>query len=224
MLGFHNKDKRPWKFLEEMNKNMYVFGASGHGKVVAEAAETAGMEVSGFIDENPNLSSLLDLPVLKELPLGAKEMVISVGKNEVRKKIVDRFPNLVYPKIIHAFSFVSKRAAIGDGTVILSGVSVNSEAKVGKHCILNTNSSIDHDCELGDFVHISPNAALAGDVAVGEGTHIGIGAAVIQGVKIGKWAVIGAGAVIIRDVPDFAVMVGNPAKQIKTVENTNTDR
>ena len=56
---------------------------------------------------------------------------------------------------------------------------------------------------------------MAGNVAVGEGTQIGIGAAVIQGVTIGKWATIGAGAVIIEDVPDFAVVVGNPGRVIK---------
>jgi len=50
---------------------------------------------------------------------------------------------------------------------------------------------------------------------VGEGTHIGIGATVIQGIKIGKWATIGAGAVVIRDVPDYAVVVGNPARIIR---------
>jgi len=61
-------------------------------------------------------------------------------------------------------------------------------------------------------VHISPNASLAGDVYIGEGTHIGIGAVIIQGLKVGKWVTIGAGAVVINDIPDFAVVVGNPGK------------
>jgi acetyltransferase EpsM len=52
-------------------------------------------------------------------------------------------------------------------------------------------------------------------VQVGEGTHIGIGACVVQGIKVGKWATIGAGAVIIKDVPDYAVVVGNPGRIIK---------
>jgi acetyltransferase EpsM len=56
-------------------------------------------------------------------------------------------------------------------------------------------------------------------VFVGEGTQVGIGACVIQGVKIGKWATIGAGAVIINDVPDYAVVVGNPGKVIKFNSN-----
>ena len=62
---------------------------------------------------------------------------------------------------------------------------------------------------------MSPNVSLAGNVTIGEGSHIGIGSCVIQGIKIGKWATIGAGAVIIKDVPDYAVVVGNPGTIIK---------
>jgi len=56
-------------------------------------------------------------------------------------------------------------------------------------------------------------------VFIGEGTHVGIGASIIQGIKIGKWATIGAGAVVIRDVPDYAVVVGSPARIIKYKKN-----
>ncbi len=200
---------------------MYLFGASGHGKVVAEAAESAGILILGFIDENASSANIWDYPVLGTVPSDIQEIVISVGNNLTRKKIVTRFPSLKFKTIIHSFSSVSPRVQIEEGTVVLSGVSVNSGATIGKHCILNTNSSVDHDCELGDFVHISPNAALAGDVTVGEGTHIGMGACVIQGTKVGKWSVIGAGTVVIEDVPDFAVVVGNPGRIIKYTENTN---
>jgi acetyltransferase EpsM len=57
---------------------------------------------------------------------------------------------------------------------------------------------------------------LAGGVIVGEGTHIGIGASVLPEINIGKWTTIGAGAVVIKDVPDGAVIVGNPGRIIKT--------
>jgi acetyltransferase EpsM len=71
------------------------------------------------------------------------------------------------------------------------------------------------DCKIGHFAHLSPGVALAGNVTVGEGTHVGIGSCVIQGITIGKWVTIGAGAVIIKDVPDYAVVVGNPGIIIK---------
>lgn len=81
--------------------------------------------------------------------------------------------------------------------------------------IVNTGASVDHDCKIDDFVHISPRATLCGNVIVGEGTQVGAASVIIPGIKIGKWCTIGAGTVIIRDVPDYAVVVGNPGKVIK---------
>ena len=64
-------------------------------------------------------------------------------------------------------------------------------------------------------MHISLNASLASGVSVGVGTHIGSNAVLIPCVKIGKWVVVAAGEVILRNIPDYAVVVGNPGKKIK---------
>ena len=68
---------------------------------------------------------------------------------------------------------------------------------------------------IHDFCHIAINAALAGGVVVGEGSLIGAGSIILPEVSIGKWAIIGAGAVVTKDVPDYAVVYGNPAKIIR---------
>ena len=60
-----------------------------------------------------------------------------------------------------------------------------------------------------------PGAALAGWVHVKEGAYIYTNATVIPTRKIGRYAVVGAGAVVLQDVPDYAVVVGNPARIIK---------
>ena len=196
---------------------LYLFGASGHAKVIIEIAEALSMKVGGLVDNNPAIRNLLGYPVANEIRkeyAENAEFIISIGNNAIRKRIAAEY-QLNYISLAHPSSSVSARSEIADGSVVMAGVVVNSEAKVGKHCILNTNCSIDHDCILGDYVHISPNAALAGDVTIGEGTHVGIGACIIQGVKVGKWCTIGAGAVVIRDVPDYATVVGNPARIIK---------
>jgi acetyltransferase EpsM len=52
-------------------------------------------------------------------------------------------------------------------------------------------------------------------VIIGEGTHVGINATVLPNIIIGKWCTVGAGAVVIKNVPDFAVVVGNPARIVK---------
>ncbi|WP_400261999.1 acetyltransferase [Sphingobacterium sp. SG20118] len=194
---------------------MYLFGASGHGKVIAEIAESNNLVVDGFFDTDFNKTKVLEYPVFHEVPSRKVEIIIAIGNNKVRKDIVNEYVNFEYAKLIHARSHISKRTSIGLGTVIMAGVTVNVDVHIGEHCIINTNASVDHDCVIADFVHISPNVALAGNVMVGEGTHVGIGAVVIQGVKIGAWCTIGAGAVIIKDIPDGCTVVGNPGKVIK---------
>ncbi|MEY8759780.1 acetyltransferase [Chryseobacterium tongliaoense] len=198
---------------------MYLYGASGHGKVVAEIAEENGYIIENYIDKDPLKKLLLEYTVLHEVPQNDIDVTISIGDNSIRKKIADENQSFNYITLIHPKTVISKRAKIAEGTVVMPGVIINSEVTVGKHCIINTNASIDHDCEIGDYVHISPGASLAGNVLVGQGTHIGIGASIIQGVKIGKWSVIGAGAVIIREVPDGATVVGNPGRIIKITES-----
>lgn len=196
-------------------ETLYLYGASGHGKVVAEIAEDLGFESICFVDDNQDLKNIWDYYVIQQLPENPVSIVLSLGNNLTRKKLSEIHPNLSYQTLVSPKSHLSKRAKIGYGTVVMSGVTINTEVIIGNHVILNTNSSIDHECVIGDFVHISPNASLAGNVEIGEGTHIGIGSTVIQGIKIGKWAMIGAGAVVISDVPDYAVVVGNPGKIIK---------
>lgn len=199
-------------------QKLYLYGASGHGKVVAEIAEAVGVTIAGFIDANPAITTLLDYSVTTKLPAGNHSYVISIGNNRIRKKLAGELGDC-FATLIHPAAVISSRATLGHGSVVMGGSTINSSTQIGKHGIINTNASIDHDCHIGDFVHISPNVALAGNVLVGEGTHIGIGACVIQGVRIGRWCTIGAGAVIIRDVPDGATIVGNPGRIIK-VDNT----
>ncbi|WP_312900830.1 acetyltransferase [Chryseobacterium taichungense] len=197
---------------------MYLYGASGHGKVVAEVAEESGYNIEAYIDMNLSKNELLNYTVHHNPPSKHIDVVVSIGNNKIRKNIVEENTLFNYITLIHPKSSVSKRAHIEEGTVVMAGVTINASVNIGKHCILNTNSSIDHDCVLEDFVHISPNAALGGSVYVGEGTHVGIGACIIQGIRIGKWCTIGAGAVIINDIPDGSTVVGNPGKIIKITE------
>lgn len=196
---------------------MFIFGASGHGKVIYDILQLQEFEVEYFVDDNPKSNTFCDIPLLltQKTHLTQHEMIIAVGNNLIRKNLAERFSQNTFISSVHPSAVVAREVFLGQGSTVMANAVVNPYSFIGEHCILNTSCSIDHDCVLGDFVHISPHAALAGDVKVGEGTHIGIGACVIQGIKIGKFATIGAGAVIINDVPDGATVVGNPGKTIK---------
>jgi sugar O-acyltransferase (sialic acid O-acetyltransferase NeuD family) len=197
---------------------MILYGASGHGKVIAETLQANGICDIEFWDDaiRPDIWGDKVLTPVYDEDTKRREIIISVGINHVRKSIAEKVEKyFVFGTAIHPNSVISKRAVIAEGSVVMAMVTVNCDSVIGKHVILNTNCSIDHDCVLKDYVHISPNGALAGNVLVDEGAYIGIGASVIQGIKIGKWATIGAGSVIIKDVPDYAVVVGNPGRIIK---------
>jgi sugar O-acyltransferase (sialic acid O-acetyltransferase NeuD family) len=198
---------------------IFLYGASGHAKVICEILEAQHHAPSGFIDDNPALTSILEYQVyntLEKAELTAEDQfIISIGNNRIRKAIAAKLNAVKFANAIHPAAVISPRSSLGFGTVVMSNVSVNVHSTIGSHVILNTNCSIDHDCKIGDFVHISPNVALAGNVQVEEGTQIGIGACVKQNIRIGKWVMVGAGAVIIQDIPDYAVVVGNPGRVIK---------
>ena len=194
-----------------------LYGASGHCKVIIDIIINNNFRIDKIYDDNVNIKQLSNYPVThtsKIINDISDLFFISIGNNKIRKIISEKY-SFKYETLIHGKSIISKSAFIDDGTVVMPGAVVNSDAKIGKHCIINTSSVIEHDCNIHNFVHICPNVSLAGNVFIDEGTQIGIGATIIQGIKIGKWALIGAGSVIINDVPDFAVVVGNPGKIIK---------
>ena len=205
--------------------NFILMGAGGHGAVVAEAIELSGGQIANFVDHYNTATELCGYAIVKEDSCAADEdsqFIITIGDNATRKsRVLERVRG--YGLVKHPAASISKRSLLGEGSVVMAGVCINTNTTIGKHCIINTSSTIDHDCIIEDFVHIAPSSALAGGVEVGEGSFIGLGAFIIQGVKIGKWCVIGAGSVVIRDVPDFSVVAGVPAKFIKINERSNEE-
>lgn len=197
--------------------NLFLYGAGGHGKVVLNIAELMGVTPVAFVDNYLFGKKIKNYPILEALPNKEVDVVISIGDNKIRKSVFNNNQGYNYKTLIHPFSFLSSDILIGMGTIISSGVSICPSVIIGSHVIVNTNASLDHDCKIGNFVHISPNVALSGSVQIGEGAHIGIGSCIIPGVKIGKWSVIGAGAVVINDIPDYALVVGNPGRIIKYI-------
>lgn len=207
---------RPQSSLS-MENNITLYGASGHGKVIIDVLKSATSAQLIIVDDNPKTADILGIPIVKTSEVNMETLrntIISIGNNKTRKKIAAELKTN-YINAIHASAIISAFTRIGKGTVVMAGVKINPDTVIGGHCIINTGAVIEHDANIGDFVHISPSVSLAGNVTVGEGTHVGIGAIVIQGITIGKWATIGAGAIILKDIPDYAVVVGNPGKIIK---------
>ena len=200
--------------------NLIVVGAGGHAKSVLDAALSLKCfdKIAFLADFGEN--EVLGYPVIgktNQAEMFADEYenaVVAVGNNEYRLKTTDKLLSMGFkmPALIHKTAYVSDKAQIGAGTVVLGNAFVNADSEIGRACIVNTAATVDHDCVVGNGVHISPNASLCGTVTVGDLSWICAGATVINNIRIGKSVTAGAGSVVIRDIPDTAAVRGVPAK------------
>lgn len=191
---------------------MYIYGASGHGRVIIDLIDSFE-KIHGVFDDDPEKKEILGYPVLGPVPRFYRfksDLIIAIGNNAIRKNVANKLKNRVkFANIIHESAIFSKRANIGTGSVVMEGAIIKVASYIGDHSIINTGASIDHDCTIGDFVHVAPQATLCGGIEVGEGTLIGANAIVLPGIKIGKWCTVGAGSIVNKDLPDHSCWIGN---------------
>lgn len=203
-------------------KTLYIVGAGGHGRVVADIARLNGYDDIRFLDDakHPELKRYVVVgttDVLSQVPPG--EVFIAVGDNFVRDRLFHQaeamgwqLSNLIHPKAVLADS-----VTLGKGVVVMAGTVINPDAVIEDGCIINTGATVDHDDCIGAFSHISVGAHLAGTVRVGRHVWIGAGVIVKNNCSIASNCVAGAGAVVVKNIEDAGVYVGVPARLMKSI-------
>jgi len=121
-----------------------------------------------------------------------------------------------FATIIHPTARVSRRATIGDGSIVSAGVLVTAYSDIGRHVILNRGSIIGHHVAICDHATIGPGANLAGAVRVGQRAWVGMSAVVLEQRVIGESSIVAAGSVVTRDVPARVTVMGTPARVTQT--------
>ena len=130
-------------------------------------------------------------------------------------------------KIWH-FTHILSGSVVGENCNIGQNVVIGPDVRIGKGCKIQNNVSVYKGVTLEDDVFCGPSMVFtnvfnprahirrmdeARPTLVRQGASIGANATIVCGHRIGRYAMIGAGAVVTHDVPDYALVVGNPARQ-----------
>ena len=144
---------------------------------------------------------------------------VSIGKNS---------------KIWH-FSHIQSNAKIGENCILGQNVNISKNVLIGNNVKIQNNVSVYEGVELEDYVFCGPSMVFTNIInprsefpqnkseeyqktLVKRSASIGANATILCGITIGEYAFIGAGTVVLRDVPDFALIVGNPGKLIGWID------
>lgn len=199
---------------------LLVFGAGGHGRVVADAALAQGRWTRVRVtDRDPARTGEALLPTLQVEPpepaiAGSTEVHVAIGTAASRAREAQA-AGLPLATVVHPDASVSPHAEVGEGTFVAARAVVAPGARLGRCVIVNHGAVVDHDVRVGAFSHVAPLAALGGNAQVGERVLVGAGATVLPGVRIGDDIVVGAGAVVREHLNAPGVYAGVPARRVR---------
>jgi sugar O-acyltransferase (sialic acid O-acetyltransferase NeuD family) len=200
---------------------MYLVGAGGHGKVVAEIFELLKREFPVLDSQAEPGDELLGIQVESERVVFGRleasvEFFVSIGDARDRRLATKRWQARGHRAVqaAHPSAIVSPHARVDEGVCIMAGAIVQAGSVLERGAIINTGAIVDHDCVVGEFAHVGPGARLAGNVEIGPMSWIGMGSSVCEGQRIGEASIVGAGAVVVSDVPEGVVAYGVPCRVI----------
>ena len=190
-------------------------------------------ECAGFLDDRPDKIGLSFYgvrvlgPLEKAHELSDCFFDFGIGSTSSfwkRHEILARIgiPDERFETVIHPTASVSRMSQVELGAVILQHVTINNHAKIGRHVYVLPNTVISHDDIIADFSCIAGGVSISGNVHIGRSCYVGAGSSIREGLRIGDNCLIGMGSIVLRDVPDNNVIVGNPAKFLRTTQATET--
>lgn len=210
-----------------MKKDLIIIGAGSVGGHVATNLQDYSSEYNllGFLDDDVSKvgTDFVGFPVLGNIDSitsysSSISIVIGIAFPAEKYSIIEKLRSSGYhnyPTLISNKTWLSKNTKIGDGCIIYPGTTINYNCVIDDFVVINMNCGIGHDCRISDYSSLAPGVMVGGNTTIEQLSEMGIGSQTIQELRIGHKTTVGAGAVVIKNIPDYAVVVGNPGRIIK---------
>ena len=200
-------------------EDLILIGGGGHCRSCIDVIEMEGrFTILGIVDEKPAQDlRLTDYPllgrekILPSLVRSCRNFLITIGQiksSEPRTRLFAHLKqfDIVFPVIVSPLAHVSRRAELGEGTIVMHQAIVNAWASVGRNCVINTKALIEHDAVIEDHCHISTAAVVNGTAKVERCSFIGSNAVIRERVVVGEASIVGAGMTVSHHVKPQAIV------------------
>jgi sugar O-acyltransferase (sialic acid O-acetyltransferase NeuD family) len=144
--------------------------------------------------------------------------VIPTFNRKLRNKWIElaESHNMEHFNLVHRDNFISKNIKLGKGNFIGPKNIIERDVVIGDFFICGFQNRIGHDSKIGKYCHVYVQSNIGGFNTIGDNVDICSSSATMEKIIIGDNSIIGLGAVVFRDVKENMVMIGNPAKGIKS--------
>ena len=219
-----------------MNKKVIIIGGEGNGGVVAACIEDnrrrymdLEWEVAGFLNDYEIGKEINGYPVLggtNDIGNFLKQdyffvyAIHMIGRNVKSEEVFERLnlPPERLATIVHKTAFISENAVLEPGVFVMANSYVGPKSRIGMCTLVMANSLIGHDTIVGPLCHFSVGSITSSYVTIGKASDVTLGARVLEKRRIGNYAVAGANSLVTKDIPDYEIHIGSPAKFFKKIK------
>lgn len=217
-------------------KKVLIFGglgaASSLAMMILDAQKRMQSEYMfcGYINDKDGVTDVQGYPVLggkKDIPRFIDEgyyFLNTIYKIDGMVERVNMFEDLKIPDekmaiFVHPLAYVAENVELSAGCVVMPFATVSSNAKLGKCCRVSLNATLGHDTVLDDHTFLAANSVVGSHNMVGKAAYFGLNSTISGKLTIGSYSVVGIGGVLTKNLPDYEIWAGNPAKLLRRTQD-----
>ncbi len=213
-------------------KKLIIAGGQGNGAIVAQIVEDLNSvdrqwEIVGFLNDR-EVEPINGYPILGKVdsdsvaPYLLDENVYffySLISLKLNYKWLSKLHDLGIPisrfaTVVHPTAVVSKDAVLGKNVCVHALSIIGPNTRVGNFVQLFGHAMLGHNSQVDDYAYVTSNSVVGAYAHLKQGAFLGINSTTLDRVTLGEWSIVGQHSNVIRDVPDYAIVVGNPAREI----------